>query len=741
MKKHSVFPRPHSVGRVLVWLVSLFSLSFSGLHAKPMAVSPRFSGLVDGHKYRLESVALGKGGVCDGKHHGVEKKVYYEQDEAKWTDDGLWVAELGEGGVSFRNVATGRYLSFTPAKDYKTYLRLELVESKGATAVWTVGTTDGAYTFSYADGGTMDYFMETAKDLLVGASSGDGSAKEMRFTLYDEAGKKVAVPVATPFSLYGRGVTFCGMRLPFDQQGGCFFCTLPADGAQKTDVGLQDALSSGWQMRVVAKASGLPVATIGEVKPGEAYVFRLMEGSDVKAEAPVVFTSLPVIDLWTDDPTGAEYAPGKLSLLDGTAQSLQDIRAAFRQRGATARHYPKWSLNVKLLNEKGSSLDTTLLDIRKTDKWILDAMAIDVIRMRNRVCFDIWNLYSKTPYKTDIDRRNGTKGRFVEMLLNGKYNGIYCLTDKINRKLLDLKKEKVNKDKSVTIKGLLYKSNSWDHTGLQLSLLDDSQPMTTVDWNEWELETPDKHPSPAAWQPLRDLYTFCEEPKEKFAEDFEKHFYLDNVADFHLFVLALNLIDNGNKNMFLSTPDFTKGRRFLITPWDLDTSLGGYYDGRFKEGTYDQTAIADERVNKNNPYAKLWEDNLLNYRTYLADRWMTLRKGALSQETVDGLLEKYAGLFIGSGAWQREVARWTEGTPVVGDLKAEIGHVKQWYAQRLEQMDAYFKPLASDIAVVRPPLKNAGTVYSIGGRKVSSASRLQQLPHGVYILDGRKVVK
>lgn len=97
MKKHSVFPRPHSVGRVLVWLVSLFSLSFSGLHAKPMAVSPRFSGLVDGHKYRLESVALGKGGVCDGKHHGVEKKVYYEQDEAKWTDDGLWVAELGEG--------------------------------------------------------------------------------------------------------------------------------------------------------------------------------------------------------------------------------------------------------------------------------------------------------------------------------------------------------------------------------------------------------------------------------------------------------------------------------------------------------------------------------------------------------------------------------------------------------------------------------------------------------------------
>ena len=71
MKDRSVFPRPHSVGRVLVWLVSLFSLSFSGLHAKPMAVSPRFSGLVDGHKYRLESVALGKGGVCDGKHQLV----------------------------------------------------------------------------------------------------------------------------------------------------------------------------------------------------------------------------------------------------------------------------------------------------------------------------------------------------------------------------------------------------------------------------------------------------------------------------------------------------------------------------------------------------------------------------------------------------------------------------------------------------------------------------------------------
>ena len=52
-------------------------------------------------------------------------------------------------------------------------------------------------------------------------------------------------------------------------------------------------------------------------------------------------------------------------------------------------------------------------------------MAIDRVRMRNRLNFDVWNAMSKTPYATDYDQRNGTQGVFVELFINGQYHGLY----------------------------------------------------------------------------------------------------------------------------------------------------------------------------------------------------------------------------------------------------------------------------------------------------------------------------
>lgn len=98
--------------------------------------------------------------------------------------------------------------------------------------------------------------------------------------------------------------------------------------------------------------------------------------------------------------------------------------------------YDKKSLAVRLVDGRGDDLDANVLGIREENSWILDAMAIDRIRMRNRICFDIWNSMSSTPYDTGYDNRNGTDGVFVELFLNGEYWGLYCLSDKVDRKLL-----------------------------------------------------------------------------------------------------------------------------------------------------------------------------------------------------------------------------------------------------------------------------------------------------------------
>ena len=171
--------------------------------------------------------------------------------------------------------------------------------------------------------------------------------------------------------------------------------------------------------------------------------------------------SLPLVNMIVDIATvnRTEYVPGEIEIADyqrRTDPSSDIVRyhCKFRVRGGTASTFDKKSFAVKLYDDAGEDLDANIFGVREENSWILDAMAIDRTRMRNRVCFDVWNAMSRTPYDTKYENRNGTKGVFVELFINGEYNGLYCLTDKIDRKLLGLKKVKVDEEDNVTVRGI-----------------------------------------------------------------------------------------------------------------------------------------------------------------------------------------------------------------------------------------------------------------------------------------------
>ena len=113
-----------------------------------------------------------------------------------------------------------------------------------------------------------------------------------------------------------------------------------------------------------------------------------------------------------------------------------------KHRGATSLKYDKKSLEVELVGEYGESLDINLLGLRQgNSKWNLDAVASDHSGLRNRLAMDMFTSYSRLPYATDYDQRYSTVGCFVELWLNGRYWGLYCLSDRVNRKLMGVKKE------------------------------------------------------------------------------------------------------------------------------------------------------------------------------------------------------------------------------------------------------------------------------------------------------------
>ena len=443
-----------------------------------------------------------------------------------------------------------------------------------------------------------------------------------------------------------------------------------------------------------------------------------------------------------------DYLNGKMQLTD-TDGSVIELPAKFKTRGATASSYTmKPSFNMKLRTEDYSEeVDTMLLGIRSCSSWILDAMAIDRICMRNRVSFDIWNEFSRLPYDTKYDGRNGTIGRFLEVYINDTYYGIYCMNDRVNRKLLDLKKTKEEEDGSFLVRGVLYKSGTSDISPQEKPSYNEDSTACVISWhNAWELSYPDEYAGQAAWQPLQEAFA-----EGKTAEYVKKYFYLENLADYQILIMALSIGDNwGNKNHYLSVRNINKDindpdpkeaerRRFVLIPWDLDTSLGGSFNGSYYDGNYSAWAVKDITKNALYPISAVSGDP--EYKAILKRRWIEARKGAFSVASVKSKLEGYRDLFMESGAWQRmidyyESPNYKKSKPkYVVDLKSEIDSIVVWYEARFKEMDAYFGTENADVELMSLTSSSEDAVYDLVGRKMNTPV----LSPGMYISNGNKI--
>lgn len=446
--------------------------------------------------------------------------------------------------------------------------------------------------------------------------------------------------------------------------------------------------------------------------------------------------SLPLVNMIVDvaELRTSVFVPGEIEISDyqqRTPSSSNTVRflCQYRIRGGTATQFEKKSFSVKLCDATGEDLDANLFDIREENSWILDAMAIDRIRMRNRVCFDVWNEMSTTPYETKYNNRNGTKGLFVELFINGDYHGLYCMSDKIDRKLLGLKKLKVD-DNGVRVRGLLYKGVSW---GSGYSLLAYKEADVNTDkWNAWELQYPDDCPSIDTWKPLMDLIDFCSlsTPSATFRSTYQDYFYTENLCDYALFTMALNVGDNGYKNTFLSVVDINQNHKYLLTPWDMDMSLGGYWDG-----DYDPSLASIDRYDRIAPFNRLSSLNIDGFKALEFSKWEEYCTSLFSCESMNRRLDDYAKQLTLSGAWEREYLKWNGNpVPLKSSIYDELEYVKDWYRKNYDNLCAQFGvSLPTNIAQTAPESSDI-TIFTIDGIRHKVTRK------GLNIIDGKKVL-
>lgn len=591
-------------------------------------------------------------------------------------------------------------------------------------------------------------------------------------------------------------------QLVYDGKGNAYFATLPegmrngGDYTAKVTYKLKATNAEGYTLKVNGQepdADGY--VTFDNVDCETLYPIELTNASEnVDLSAKIRFTFLPIVELNCSSVSSKAYTTGSLRVTDPASLGYDSLMiAAFKYRGASSSNYPKRSYAIKLRDENGNSVDRKLLGYRSDNNWILDAMYIDLACMRNRVATDLWNAFECKPYYADREKkvRTGTRGKFVEVILNGQWWGLYCMTEKMDRKQLKLKKF-VPASLSTTgeneVHGVLYKSNQWtyevfmghesndDNDNKQViyphkKVSDYKNILGKETWCEYEFKYPDYEDEAVEWRPLHDAANMVATSFILNIDSVKSRFDYPMLRDYYLFIDLLLATDNHGKNLFWYAYDTQgpEGDKLSLAPWDLDGTFGQDWDGMITN-TKDVTLDFDTYI-KNYEHGQFAIFDLIKSRSEwqqdLKDRYAELRiKGVISGDSIANRFANYASLFEASLADQREQNMWSKTYHSRHkDIQGGATYAESWIRRRVNWLDqkygfdaavtaineakaeAYFAALGGVGCIsVNAGKAQSVRIYNIAGQLVRNAqvgsgvTTINGIPAGIYVVNGTKVM-
>lgn len=461
------------------------------------------------------------------------------------------------------------------------------------------------------------------------------------------------------------------------------------------------------------------------LETGKAYTVAA-KGGKYDVTATLIISGLPIITVDSKTEHGnleRERVPCEVSLIDpynGGERSLYDLYGGIKIRGNSASYYNKRSLSLELRDKNTEeTVDKRFLGMREDDDWILDAMFSEQLRAKNRVSHDLWFDMHKLHYLSKEPKARPTnRGEYAELFYNGEYYGIYCISEYVDRKQLDLKTEG----------GYLYKAESWDyetffsqHSSSSFSGLGDKY------YNGWEI----KYPKPNYdWMPLADFMKFAIRSdysggkNSTFGKGISDRINIDNVVDYLLFLNIVCGTDNTGRNTFLAIYDKNgsapEDRKFFYIPWDLDATFGtdwlfedvnpnGFFLG-FEDVGPSSNTIPSECAYGNRMIAKIAKYDIDGFGSKIKARWKELRGGPASDNALIERFEKYYKLLKECGAYARDIEKWEEhyqSHEWLGgkrmDPDAAMAHVRTWIPQHMAYLDNYINNWDDNIRKMTVP--------------------------------------
>ena len=605
-----------------------------------------------------------------------------------------------------------------------------------------------------------DYYSESEIETLI-SDCGDS------FNRMEELRHAIAtMPTVDPLTKAGGQVTIDGRGIAYAESLNLYLCTLPLE-----HFGTDYTATIGYAPKEGSTLSidGQTVApgdshTFANVSAGRNYSFTISQADGTTVRHNVTFTSLPVVKMYGS--FSNTYAEGQITVHEPDKPLPGTLSMKAKWRGGITNNADKHKRNyhVKLKDENGEKLEEKFFGLRNDNSWILEACQVDMSRIRNRVLTDLWNDYSTPPYYIDKEPKalTGSRGHFVELILNDEYRGIYCMTENMDRKQMKLMKYD---EETQTVHGQLWKSKDWSYATMMGTRPDGSyQPKDYLSetngysetWDRYEVKYPDfDDVQPTDWRALYSAVNFvCTSSDDMFKHYAGEYFDMPLLIDYYILMETILATDNHGKNLFFAVYDRQKSTKITFGVWDMDATSGQRWSDQYyhsslmrPEQDYAQYIAVNEHGDYN-LFKRLRDTNYDNFDMKVRTRYRDLRQGELATERILQRFRTYLDEFKTCGADRREYAKWSGDSDISGrtlNFDTEMDYIDDWFTRRMNYLDNTRFDIGSlpeqGIASLTARPMTDDNVYDLSGRAVGTTKDTFSLPGGLYIINGKKWLK
>lgn len=406
---------------------------------------------------------------------------------------------------------------------------------------------------------------------------------------------------------------------------------------------------------------------------------------------PLQFTSsnLPIVQIDTDGRTiPNDYRlPMQMHIRqnpDGRTSLSSDIdfsgRVNIEIRGSSSSNFEKKSYGFETQDSTGANLNVKLLGMPRENDWILYGPYSDKSLLRNAITFHIARAFGQYASRT----------QFCELLINGEYQGLYLLMEKIKRD-----------DDRVDIDTLEPDEITGDDlTGGYIIKVDKEE----GNYRGWRSLASGSsiffqyvYPKPDEIVPEQEDYI------QHYLADFERALlgkdYQDPNLGYARFIDMLSFVDAFIINELTKDIDGYRFSTFMYKDKNGPLTMGPIWDYNLGYGNVDyggEGAMNTDGWIYNTGGARMWWWTRMMrdpaFKNALGERWQELRNGPLHWDTINAVLDSMIDLT--TEARVRNFQRW----PILGvyvwpnyfvgeTYEEEIDFLKNWIYNRLVWMD------------------------------------------------------